>query len=166
MSTGSLGQGLSAACGMAIAAKLDGASRRVYVMLGDGELEEGQVWEAVMTAAHRKLDNLTAFVDSNRLQIDGTVAEVKSMGRIGEKFAAFGWHVIEIDGHDIPAIMAALAEARRTQGQPTVVVAHTVKGKGVSFMENRVEWHGTAPKPDQVQAALAELDAPLKGGDA
>jgi transketolase len=166
MSTGSLGQGLSAACGMAIAAKLDGASRRVYVMLGDGELEEGQIWEAVMTAAHRKLDNLTAFVDSNRLQIDGTVAEVKSMGRIGEKFAAFGWHVIEIDGHDIPAIMAALAEARRTQGQPTVVVAHTVKGKGVSFMENRVEWHGTAPKPDQVQAALAELDAPLKGGDA
>lgn len=166
MSTGSLGQGLSAACGMAIAAKLDGASRRVYVMMGDGELEEGQIWEAVMTAAHRKLDNLTAFVDSNRLQIDGTVAEVKSMGRIGEKFAAFGWHVIEIDGHDIPAIMAALAEARRTQGQPTVVVAHTVKGKGVSFMENRVEWHGTAPKPDQVQAALAELDAPLKGGDA
>lgn len=166
MSTGSLGQGLSAACGMAIAAKLDGDPRRVYVMLGDGELEEGQIWEAAMTAAHRKLDNLAAFVDSNRLQIDGTTAEVKSMGRIGERFAAFGWHVIEIDGHDMSAIMAALAEARRVQGRPTVIVARTVKGKGVSFMENQVGWHGTAPKPDQVQAALAELDAPLEGGEA
>ncbi len=166
MSTGSLGQGLSAACGMAIAAKLDGDPRRVYVMLGDGELEEGQIWEAAMTAAHRKLDNLAAFVDSNRLQIDGTTAEVKSMGRIGERLAAFGWHVIEIDGHDMSAIMAALAEARRVQGRPTVIVARTVKGKGVSFMENQVGWHGTAPKPDQVQAALAELDAPLEGGEA
>jgi transketolase len=166
MSTGSLGQGLSAACGMAIAAKLDGATRRVYALLGDGELEEGQIWEAVMTAAHRRLDNLTAFVDANGLQIDGPVAEIKSMERIGERFAAFGWHVVEIDGHDIVAIMAALAEARRIQGRPTVVVARTVKGKGVSFMENQVGWHGTAPKPDQVQAALAELDASGEGGDA
>ena len=166
MSTGSLGQGLSAACGMAIAAKLDGAAWRVYALLGDGELEEGQIWEAVMTAAHRKLDNLTAFVDSNRLQIDGPVADIKSMEQIGDRFAAFGWHVVEIDGHDIAAIMAALAEARNTQGRPTVIVARTVKGKGVSFMENRVGWHGTAPKPDQVQAAVAELDASGEGGDA
>ncbi len=166
MSTGSLGQGLSAACGMAIAARLDGATRRVYALLGDGELEEGQIWEAAMTAAHRRLDNLTAFVDANGLQIDGPVAEIKSMERIGERFAAFGWHVVEIDGHDIVAIMAALAEARRIQGRPTVVVARTVKGKGVSFMENQVGWHGTAPKPDQVQAALAELDASGEGGDA
>ncbi len=166
MSTGSLGQGLSAACGMAIAAKLDGATRRVYALLGDGELEEGQIWEAAMTAAHRRLDNLTAFVDANGLQIDGPVAEIKSMERIGERFAAFGWHVVEVDGHDIAAIMAALAEARRIQGRPTVVVARTVKGKGVSFMENQVGWHGTAPKPDQVQAALAELDASGEGGDA
>ena len=165
MSTGSLGQGLSAACGMAIAAKLDGATWRVYALMGDGELEEGQIWEAVMTAAHRRLDNLTAFVDSNRLQIDGPVAEIKSMERIGERFAAFGWHVLEIDGHDIGAIMAALAEAKRIKGRPTVVVAHTVKGKGVSFMENQVGWHGTAPKPDQVRAALAELDASGEGGD-
>ena len=165
MSTGSLGQGLSAACGMAIAAKLDGATWRVYALMGDGELEEGQIWEAVMTAAHRRLDNLTAFVDSNRLQIDGPVAEIKSMERIGERFAAFGWHVLEIDGHDIGAIMAALAEAKRIKGRPTVVVANTVKGKGVSFMENQVGWHGTAPKPDQVRAALAELDASGEGGD-
>lgn len=165
MSTGSLGQGLSAACGMAIAAKLDGAAWRVYALLGDGELEEGQIWESVMTAAHRRLDNLTAFVDANGLQIDGPVADIKSMERIGDRFAAFGWHVVEIDGHDIPAIMAALAEARNTQGRPTVVVARTVKGKGVSFMENQLGWHGTAPKPDQVRAALAELDASGEGGD-
>ncbi len=165
MSTGSLGQGLSAACGMAIAAKLDGAAWRVYALLGDGELEEGQIWEAVMTAAHRRLDNLTAFVDANGLQIDGPVADIKSMERIGDRFAAFGWHVVEMDGHDIPAIMAALAEARNTQGRPTVVVARTVKGKGVSFMENQLGWHGTAPKPDQVRAALAELDASGEGGD-
>ena len=166
MSTGSLGQGLSAACGMAIAAKLDGAAWRVYALLGDGELEEGQIWEAAMTAAHRRLDNLTVFVDWNGLQIDGPVAEIKSVERIGDRFAAFGWHVVEIDGHDIPAVMAALAEARRTKGRPTVVVARTVKGKGVSFMENQVEWHGTAPKADQVQAALAELDASVEGGGA
>ena len=165
MSTGSLGRGLSAACGMAIAAKLDGAAWRVYALLGDGELEEGQIWEAVMTAAHRRLDNLTAFVDANGLQIDGPVADIKSMERIGDRFAAFGWHVVEIDGHDIPAIMAALAEARNTQGRPTVVVARTDKGKGVSFMENQLGWHGPAPKPDQVRAALAELDASGEGGD-
>ncbi|MEA4884442.1 MAG: transketolase [Clostridia bacterium] len=166
MSTGSLGQGFSASCGMAISAKIDGADWRVYVMLGDGELEEGQVWEAAMTAAHRKLDNLTAFVDWNGLQIDGPIAEVKSINRIGERFAAFGWHVIEIDGHDIRAIMGALSEARATRGMPTVIVAKTVKGKGVSFMENQVGWHGTAPKPEQVEAALAELNASAKVGEA
>jgi transketolase len=164
MSTGSLGQGLSAACGMAIAAKMDGADWRVYAVLGDGEIEEGQVWEAAMTAVHRKLDNLTIFVDWNGLQIDGPVSEVKSMDRIGERFAAFGWHVIDIDGHDIPAIMGAIEEAHETCGRPTAIVARTVKGKGVSFMENQVGWHGTAPKPDQVEAALEELEASCKGG--
>ncbi|MGB4008375.1 MAG: transketolase, partial [Bacillota bacterium] len=164
MSTGSLGQGLSAACGMAIAAKMDGADWRVYAVLGDGEIEEGQVWEAAMTAVHRKLDNLTIFVDWNGLQIDGPIREVKSVDHIGERFAAFGWHVIEIDGHDIPAIMAAIDEAQRTSGRPTAIVARTVKGKGVSFMENEAGWHGTAPKPEQVEAALAELEASRKGG--
>lgn len=164
MSTGSLGQGLSAACGMAIAAKMDGADWRVYAVLGDGEIEEGQVWEAAMTAVHRKLDNLTIFVDWNGLQIDGPIREVKSVDHIGERFAAFGWHVIEIDGHDIPAIMAAIDEAQRTSGRPTAIVARTVKGKGVSFMEDEAGWHGTAPKPEQVEAALAELEASRKGG--
>lgn len=164
MSTGSLGQGLSAACGMAIAAKMDGADWRVYAVLGDGEIEEGQVWEAAMTAVHRKLDNLTIFVDWNGLQIDGPIREVKSVDHIGERFAAFGWHVIEIDGHDIPAIMAAIDEAQRTSGRPTAIVARTVKGKGVSFMENEAGWHGPAPKPEQVEAALAELEASRKGG--
>lgn len=157
MSTGSLGQGLSAACGMAIAAKIDGAPWRVYALLGDGELQEGQIWEAAMTAVHRKLDNLTAIVDLNGLQIDGTTAEVKSLRNVAGRFAAFGWNVIETDGHDIPAIMKALAEAREAKGVPTCIIAHTIKGKGVSFMENQAAWHGVAPKPDQVEAALREL---------
>jgi transketolase len=165
MSTGSLGQGLSAANGMAIAAKMSGADFRVYVLLGDGELEEGQVWEAAMTSAHRKLDNLVAIVDWNGLQIDGPVQEVKSVDRIGERFAAFGWNVLEIDGHSIPDILGAFDDARKAWGKPTVIVARTIKGKGVSFMENQAGWHGTAPKPDQVETAIAELDAAAEGGD-
>ena len=157
MSTGSLGQGLSAACGMAIAAKIDGQPWRVYALVGDGEMQEGQIWEAAMTAAHRRLDNLVTFIDHNGLQIDGTCEEVKSMRNPGARFAAFGWHVMEIDGHSIPQIMDALAKARQVKGAPTCIVARTVKGKGVSFMENQVGWHGTAPKADQEQA-LRELD--------
>lgn len=164
MSTGSLGQGLSVACGMAIAAKMDEADWRVYALLGDGEIEEGQIWEAAMTAVHRKLDNLTIFVDWNGLQIDGPVTEVKSMENIGDRFAAFGWHVIEADGHDIPEIMDAIDEAHQTTGRPTAIIARTVKGKGVSFMENEVGWHGTAPTPEQVEAALEEIEASREGG--
>lgn len=157
MSTGSLGQGLSAANGMALAARLDGRDYRVYVLLGDGETQEGQIWEAAMSAAHYKLDNLTAFLDYNGLQIDGTVEEVMSLGRVGDKWKAFGWHVIEIDGHDFTAILDAVAEAKETKGKPTMIIAHTVKGKGVSFMENQVDWHGTAPKAEQASQALEEL---------
>jgi transketolase len=159
MSTGSLGQGLSAACGMAIASKMDGAPWRVYALVGDGELQEGQIWEAAMTAVHRKLDNLTAIIDLNGLQIDGTTEAVKSLRNVADRFRVFGWNVIETDGHDIPAIMKAFAAAREAKGVPTCIVAHTIKGKGVSFMENQVGWHGTAPKPDQVEEALRELAA-------
>lgn len=157
-STGSLGQGLSIANGMAIAGKLDCKSYRVYVVLGDGEVEEGQIWEAAMTAHHRKLDNLVAFLDYNRLQIDGDVKDVKSLGDLPAKWRAFGWHVIEIDGHDMQAILRALDEARATKGRPTIIIAHTIKGKGVSFMENQAGWHGTAPNKDQVAQALGELE--------
>jgi len=157
MSTGSLGQGLSVSTGMALAAKLDQASWRVYALLGDGEIQEGQVWEAAMAAAHYQLDNLCAILDYNGLQIDGPCREVMNSEPIAEKWRAFGWHVIEIDGHDISAIIAALNQARHTKGKPTIIIARTVKGKGVSFMENQVGWHGTAPKPEQVEAALAEL---------
>lgn len=157
-STGSLGQGLSLANGMAIAAKLDGKDYRVYVILGDGEVEEGQVWEAAMTAYHRRLDNLVAFLDYNRLQIDGDVKDVKSLDDLPAKWRAFGWHVIEIDGHDMEAILRALDEARMAKGRPTMIVAHTIKGRGVSFMENQAGWHGTAPNKDQVAQALSELE--------
>lgn len=157
MSTGSLGQGLSAANGMALAAKLDGKDYRVYVLLGDGEIQEGQVWEAAMAAAHYKLDNVTVIVDFNGYQIDGPVTEVMNPEPIAAKWWAFGWRVLEIDGHDMRAILTALNEARATEGRPTVIVARTVKGKGVSFMEGQVDWHGKAPKEDQVRAALAEL---------
>ncbi|MDI6711159.1 MAG: transketolase [Thermoanaerobacterales bacterium] len=157
MSTGSLGQGLSAANGMALAAKLDGKDYRVYVLLGDGEIQEGQVWEAAMAAAHYKLDNVTAIVDFNGYQIDGPVTEVMNPEPIAAKWWAFGWRVLEIDGHDMRAILTALDEARATEGRPAVIVARTVKGKGVSFMEGQVDWHGKAPKEDQVRAALAEL---------
>lgn len=157
MTTGSLGQGLSAANGMAIAGKLDGKDYRVYVLLGDGELEEGQVWEAAMAAAHYKLDNLTAFVDHNGLQIDGPITDVMSPEIIQEKFKAFGWHVIDINGHDFEEIINAIDQAKKIKGKPTVIVANTVKGKGVPYMENQVDWHGKAPTKEQAQEALTAL---------
>ena len=161
MSTGSLGQGISAACGMALAAKIDGKDSRVYTILGDGEIEEGQVWEAAMFAAHYKLDNLCAIVDNNNLQIDGTVEEVMSPYPITDKFAAFGWNVIAIDAHDFDQIEAAMNAAKAVKGKPTVLVQKSVKGKGVSFMENQVSWHGAAPNAEQYETAMAELNAAL-----
>lgn len=161
MSTGSLGQGVSSACGMALSAKISGESWRTYTILGDGEIEEGQVWEAAMFAAHYKLDNLCAIVDNNGLQIDGPVDEVMSPYPIPEKFAAFGWHVIEIDAHDFGQIEAALAEAKTVKGKPTAIIQKSIKGKGVSFMENQVGWHGTAPNAEQYETAMSELKAAL-----
>lgn len=163
ISSGSLGQGISAACGMALGAKLKNADFRVYTILGDGEIEEGQVWEAAMYASAKKLDNLVAFVDNNNLQIDGTVEEVNSPYPIPEKFAAFGWNVIEIDGHSFDEIEKALDDARACKGKPTAIIATTVKGKGVSFMENQVNWHGSAPNAEQYETAIAELNEVLKG---
>ncbi len=157
MSTGSLGQGLSAANGMALAGRVDGKDWRVYALLGDGELEEGQVWEAAMFAAHYKLDNLTAFVDYNGLQIDGPVSEVMSPLPIPEKWRAFGWHVLEIDGHDYNAIYGAIETAKTVKGKPTMIVATTVKGKGVCSMEGVADWHGKAPSTDECAKFLAEL---------
>lgn len=157
MSTGSLGQGISAANGMALAGRLDKKDYRVYVLLGDGEIEEGEVWEAAMTSVHYRLDNLTAFLDYNHLQIDGRIEDVKSNTDPAGRFKAFGWHVLEIDGHDLDAIDEAIAQARATKGRPTMIVAHTTKGKGVSFMENQVGWHGAAPKPEEAEKALREL---------
>lgn len=157
MSTGSLGQGLSVANGMALAGKLDKKDYRVYVVLGDGEMAEGQVWEAAMAAAHYKLDNVTAILDFNGLQIDGTTESVMSSSPLPEKWRAFGWHVIEVDGHDIEGLLAAFAEAKGTKGKPTILIARTVKGKGVSFMENQVGWHGNAPSAEQGEQALNEL---------
>lgn len=161
MSTGSLGQGVCAANGMAYAAKLDGRDYRVYTILGDGELEEGQVWEAAMFAAHYKLDNVCAFVDLNGLQIDGKVEEVMSPYPVDEKFQAFGWHVIVIDAHDYSQIRSALAEAKTVKGKPTVIIAKSVKGKGVSFMEGQAGWHGVAPKQEEYEQAMAELNQKL-----
>lgn len=162
MSTGSLGQGICAANGMALAGKLDGKNYRVYSILGDGELEEGQVWEAAMFAAHYKLDNLTAFVDFNGLQIDGDITKVMSPLPIDDKFRAFGWHVIVIDAHDYNQIEAAINEAKATKGKPTCIVAKSTKGKGVSFMENQASWHGSAPNKEQYEQAMSDLDAILK----
>ena len=162
MSTGSLGQGISAAVGMAIAGKLDGAPYRVYALLGDGEVEEGEVWEAAMSAAKYGLDNLCAIVDVNGLQIDGRTADVMPSEPLDRKFAAFNWHVITVDGHDFDALRAAFAEARQVKGQPTVLIAKTVKGKGVSFMENDAGWHGKAPNAEQYEKAVAELDAAVE----
>ena len=158
MSSGSLGQGVSVAVGMALSAKLSGDSYRVYSMLGDGEIQEGQVWEAAMFAGHKKLDNLVLIVDNNDLQIDGSIADVCSPYPIADKFEAFNFHVITIDGHDFDAIEAAFKEAKETKGKPTVIIAKTVKGKGVSFMENAVEWHGAAPNDEQYAVAMADLN--------
>ncbi|MHB1652413.1 MAG: transketolase [Desulfitobacteriaceae bacterium] len=157
MSTGSLGQGLSAANGMALAGKLDQKDFRVYALLGDGEMAEGQVWEAAMAAAHFKSDNLTAVLDYNGLQIDGTTDEVMSTAPLPEKWRSFGWHVLEVNGHDVGALGKAFAEARATKGRPTILIAKTIKGKGVSFMENAVGWHGNAPSVEQAEQALTEL---------
>ncbi len=157
MTTGSLGLGISAAAGMALSAKYTGADYRVYAILGDGESEEGQVWEAAMFAAHYKLDNLVAFLDLNGLQIDGKITEVMNPMPHDEKFLAFGWHVITIDAHNFEEIAAALAEARTVKGKPTMIIANSVKGKGVSFMENQCGWHGKAPNDDEYKQAIAEL---------
>ena len=157
MSTGSLGLGFSTACGMALSGKVSGDSYRVYTALGDGESQEGQVWEAAMFAAHYKLDNLVAVLDLNGLQIDGPITEVMNPTPHDDKFRAFGWHVITIDAHDFDQIEAAFNEARETNGQPTVIIARSVKGKGVSFMENKCEWHGQAPKEDLYLVAVADL---------
>ena len=161
MSTGSLGQGISAACGMAIAGKMDNADYRVYAILGDGEIQEGQVWEAAMFAGFKKLDNLVAFVDFNNLQIDGRMTDVMSTLPIDEKFKAFNWHVITIDGNDIEQIEKAYEEAKTVKGKPTCIVAKTIKGKGVSFMEDKCDWHGVAPNEEQYNTAMAELKETL-----
>ena len=159
MSSGSLGQGISAAVGMALSAKLSNDSYRVYTLLGDGEIQEGQVWEAAMFAGHRKLDNLVVMVDNNGLQIDGSVADVCSPYPIGDKFKAFNFHVIEdVDAHDFDAIKAAFDEAKATKGMPTAIVFKSVKGKGVSFMENNAGWHGKAPNDDEYATAMADLE--------
>lgn len=159
MSTGSLGQGLSAAVGMALAAKHNGKTYRTYAICGDGEIAEGQIWEAAMAAAKWDLDNLCAFVDVNGLQIDGRTCDVMPSEPLDKKFEAFGWHVVKIDGHDFDQILAALAEARQTKGKPTMILMKTVKGKDVSYMENQAGWHGKAPKPEELEKALAELSA-------
>ena len=162
MSTGSLGQGLSAAVGMAIAGKMDSAAYRVYALMGDGEIEEGQIWEAAMSAAKYKLDNLCGIVDVNGLQIDGRTADVMPSEPLDAKFAAFGWNVIKADGHDFGSLRAALAAAKAEKDRPSVSLAKTVKGKGVSFMENDPGWHGKAPNAEQYEQAMAELNAAVE----
>ena len=157
MSTGSLGQGFSAAVGMALSFKIYNKSNRVYALLGDGECQEGIIWEAAMSAAHYSLDNLVAILDNNGLQIDGKCTEVMCLGSLRDKWLAFGFQVIEIDGHNIEEILGALKKAKETKGRPTIILAKTIKGKGVDFMENKPEWHGAAPSPKEVQVALEEL---------
>lgn len=163
MSTGSLGQGISAACGMAVSAKLGGKDYRVYTILGDGEIQEGQVWEAAMFAGFKKLDNLVAFVDYNNLQIDGKMTDVMSDLPIDKKFEAFNWHVINIDGNNLEEIEKAYNEAREVKGKPVCIIGKTVKGKGVSFMEDVCGWHGVAPNEEQYNDAMKELNATLEG---
>ncbi len=163
MSTGSLGLGISSACGMALAAKLDGKAHRVYTILGDGECEEGQVWEASMFANHNKLDNLCVIIDYNKLQIDGAVADIVSPAPFEPKLEAFGYNVITVNGHDFDEIEAAFKSARECCGRPTAIVANTIKGKGVSFMEDRVDWHGRAPKDPEYETAIAEIKAQIGG---
>ena len=162
MSTGSLGQGFSAAGGMALSAKLDNKSFRVYSILGDGELEEGQIWEQAMFAAHYKLDNLTALIDFNGLQIDGDITNVMNPTPIDKKFEAFGWHVINCSAHSFEELEAAINEAKSTKGKPTAIIMHSIKGKNVSFMENNAGWHGSAPNEEQYNQAEAELDEIIK----
>ncbi|MFQ5861474.1 MAG: transketolase [Dehalococcoidia bacterium] len=157
MSGGSLGHGLSFGIGVALAGRVDGKDYRVYVLLGDGECDEGQVWEAAMAAAHYKLDHLTAIVDRNRIQNDRFTSEVMELEPLADKWRAFGWHVQEVDGHNLSQVLEALGEARRVQGQPAAIIAHTVKGKGVSFMENNPDFHGRAPNPEELEQALREL---------
>ena len=161
MSSGSLGLGISAACGMALSAKYNGKNYRVYTALGDGESEEGQVWEAAMFAAHYKLDNLCAVIDYNGLQIDGPVADVIGPAPFESKFEAFGWNVITVDAHNFDEIESAFAAAKKCKGKPTVIIANSVKGKGVSYMENKCEWHGSAPKTEQYEIAVKELTEAL-----
>ncbi len=156
-STGSLGQGLSLALGMGLAARLDQADWRTYVILGDGEIQEGQIWEAAMFGSFNKLDNVCAIVDYNKLQLDGAVKDILDLEPLADKWRAFGWHTLEVDGHDIAALQKAFAEAAATKGKPTVLIAHTVKGKGVSFMEGNPKWHGVTPNPEEVELALKEL---------
>jgi transketolase len=158
MSSGSLGQGISVACGMALSAKLDNKDFRTYTLLGDGEIEEGQVWEAAMFAGFRKLDNLVVIVDNNGLQIDGPIDEVCSPYPIDKKFEAFNFHVINVDAHDFDALRAAFKEARETKGKPTAIIAHSLKGKGVSFMEGQVSWHGVAPNDEEYAKAMDDLN--------
>jgi transketolase len=158
ISTGSLGQGLSVSNGMAMGLKMDNLGSRVYCLLGDGEIQEGQVWEAAMTAAHYKLDNLCAIVDLNGLQIDGPVSKVKAIEPVASKWAAFGWNFIDIDGHDMKEILDALDDAETVKGKPSVILAHTIKGKGVSFFEGKVEYHGMAPTPEELEKALKEME--------
>lgn len=162
MSSGSLGQGISAACGMALSGKISNNTYKVYTVLGDGEIEEGQVWEAAMFAAHYQLDNLVAVVDNNGLQIDGKIDDVMSPYPIADKFAAFGWHVITADAHDFDSLEKAFNEAEDVCGQPVVIIQKSVKGKGVSFMEDQVGWHGKAPNAEEYEKAVAELNARLK----
>jgi transketolase len=157
MTCGSLGQGLSFGIGVALAARLNSQSYRVYVLLGDGECDEGQVWEAAMSAAHFKIDNLVAIIDHNKLQIDGWNREVMNLEPFPDKWRAFGWHVVEVNGHDIPQLLATFEEAEQVKGRPTAIIAHTIKGKGVSFMENKVDFHGKAPTPEEADRALKEL---------
>lgn len=156
-STGSLGQGLSVGLGMALAATLDGSPSRTFVVLGDGEIQEGQIWEAAMFGSAQKVDNIVCIVDNNRIQLDGFVKDIMPLEPLAEKWRSFGWHVIDVDGHDIPALQAAFHEAESTKGLPTCLLAHTIKGKGVSFMENNPKWHGTAPSKEECELALKEL---------
>lgn len=158
MSTGALGQGLSVANGMAIAGKLDKKDYRVFCLIGDGESQEGQIWEAAMTSAHYKLDNLAAILDNNKLQIDGRVADVMNIQCVVSKWKAFGWHVIEIDGHDFEQIEKAFEEAEKIKGKPTMIIANTIKGKGVSFMEGQAGWHGKTPSEEECSVCLKEID--------
>jgi len=162
ISSGSLGQGLSIANGMAIANKMDGGKAKIYCIMGDGETNEGQVWEAAMTAAHHKLNNVCAIVDFNKLQIDGFCCDVKNLEPFADKWRSFGWHAREADGHDFKALFDALDEADSVKDKPQIIIAHTVKGKGISFIENQVKWHGISPKPEELKKALKELDEEMK----